>query len=105
MSSLVQHPMEQQYGYAMRSIRRPFSKKFSTTVGIIISVLQMFLNGAIVGLEGGSVAYNPKIDIVYAGFWCSFSFFFTWTSMFAFRKSIFIFLYLKLYGFSVSLLS
>ncbi len=86
MSSLAQRPTEQEYGYAMRSVRRPFSQKFPTWVGIFIAVLQLLLNGAIVGLEGGSVAYNPGYDIVYAGFWCSFSFFFTWIAMFAFRK-------------------
>jgi hypothetical protein len=91
MSSFVQHPMEQEYGYTMRSVRRPFSKKFPTAIGILIGILQMLLNGAIVGLEGGSVAYNPKIDIIYAGFWCSFSFFLTWIAMFAFRKSSFSF--------------
>lgn len=90
MPSFVQQPMEQEYGYAIRSVRRPFSKKFPTSVGIIIGILQMLLNGAIVGLEGGSVAYNPKMDIVYAGFWCSFSFSLTWISMFAFRKRIFL---------------
>lgn len=90
MFSVVHQPIEQEYGYAMRSIRRPFSKKFPTNVGVIIGVLQMLLNGAIVGLEGGSVAYNPKMDIIYAGFWCSCSFCLTWISMFAFRKIIFL---------------
>jgi len=98
MSSLVPHSIDNDYGYAMRSIRRPFSEKFPTIVGVIIGILQMLLNGAIVGLEGGSVAYNPIVDIVYAGFWCSFSFFFTWISMCAFRKIIFLFFfYYKLY--------
>jgi hypothetical protein len=92
MSTLVQRATEQEYGYSMRLIRRPFSEKFPTSVGIIIGILQILLNGAIVGLEGGSVAYNPKIDIVYAGFWCSFSFFFAWISIIAFRKIIFLLL-------------
>jgi hypothetical protein len=89
MSSLAQYSTtEQEYGYTMRSIRRSFDKKFPTIVGILIAVLQMLLNGAIVGLEGGSVAYNPTIDIIYAGFWCSVSFALAWISMFAFRKKI-----------------
>jgi hypothetical protein len=88
MASVIQRPIEEEYGYTMRPVRRSFNKKFPTIAGIIIGVLQMLLNGAIVGLEGGSVAYNPRIDIVYAGFWCSFSFFFAWVSMFAFRKII-----------------
>jgi hypothetical protein len=96
MSSSVPYPTEPEYSYAMRSVRRPFSKKFPTFVGIIIGILQMLLNGAIVGLEGGSVAYNPFVDIVYAGFWCSFSFFLTWISMFAFRKTIFLFCLFKI---------
>ena len=88
MSSIVQLPIEQEYGYTMRSIRLPFKKKFPTSAGIILGVLQMFLNGAIIGLEGGSVAYNPSRGIVYAGFWCSFAFFFTCIGMYAFRKLI-----------------
>jgi hypothetical protein len=87
MPSFAQQPIEQEYGYAMRSIRRPFSEKFPTSIGVIFGILQMLLNGAIIGLEGGSVAYNPKVDIIYAGFWCSFSFFLTWISMIAFRKT------------------
>ncbi len=86
MSSLVQHPMEQEFGYTMRSTRRPFSEKFPTAIGVFIGLSQMFLNGAIIGLEGGSAAYNPIYDIIYAGFWCSFSFFVSWIAMFAFRK-------------------
>jgi hypothetical protein len=86
MSSLVQNPMEPEYGYTMRSVRRPFSEKFPTAVGLIIGLLQMLLNGAIVALEGGSAAYDPIYDIIYAGFWCSFSFFFSWLAIFAFRK-------------------
>jgi hypothetical protein len=105
MSSTIQHPIEEDYGYAMRAVRRPFNEKFPTIVGIIIGVLQMLLTGTIIGLEGGSVAYNPQIDIIYAGFWCSISFFFAWVSMFAFRKIIFDFLrkikYLYLYFFSL----
>ena len=88
MSSLVQHQMEQDFGYTMRSARRPFNEKFPTAVGALIGLLQMLLNGAIVGLEGGSAALNPIYDIIYAGFWCSFSFFFSWITTFAFRKRI-----------------
>lgn len=91
MSSIVRPSVEQEYGYTMRSIRLPFKKKFPTVAGAGLGVLQMLLNGAIVGLESGSVAYNPTRGIVYAGFWCSFAFFFTWVGMYAFlcfRKTI-----------------
>ena len=83
---MIERSIEDDYNYTMRSVRRPFNKKFPTTVGIIIGILQMLLNGGIVGLEGGSVALNPKYDIIYAGFWCSVSFFIAWVAIFAFRK-------------------
>lgn len=86
MSSFVQRPLEQDYAYTMRSVRRPFAEKFPTIVAFLLGLLQMLLNGGIVGLEGASAAYNPKYDIIYAGFWCSFAFFLTWTAIFAFRK-------------------
>lgn len=86
MSSFAQRPIEQEYGYTMRSVRQPFAQKFPTIVGILLGLLQMLLNGGIVGLEGASAAFNPKYDIIYAGFWCSFGFFLAWVAIFAFRK-------------------
>ncbi|CAF0814383.1 unnamed protein product [Adineta steineri] len=56
--------------------------KFSIVIPIIIGFLQMILTFAIVGLEIASVIISPSQGTLYAGFWLSLIFTFSWIAMF-----------------------
>ena len=56
--------------------------KFSIMIPVVIGFAQMILTFAIVGLEIASLIISPSRGTLYAGFWLSLFFTFSWVSMF-----------------------